>query len=79
MFLSFAKEQPHDFLRLVNTYTNVEVAEVQALVAEGFAAANVALANEAVEYLLGDCKSACNRSVCVGSLNAPLVDVFMPS
>lgn len=54
VFLFFAKEQPHDFLSLVNTYINVEVAEVQALIAEGFAAANVALANEAVEYLLGD-------------------------
>lgn len=54
VFLFFAKEQPHDFLYLVNTYINVEVAEVQALIAEGFAAANIALANEAIKYFLGD-------------------------
>ncbi|MDP3345328.1 MAG: ATP-binding protein [Hydrogenophaga sp.] len=54
VLLACAKEHPHDFLSLIEMFTDVEVAEVQALIAEGFAAGNTALANESVEYLLGD-------------------------
>lgn len=54
VFLSFAKEQPRDFFRFINTYANVEVEEVQSLILEGFAASTVSLANEALEYILGD-------------------------
>ncbi len=52
--LSCAKECPSDFLSLVRTLEDVEVAEVQALIVEGFAAGREALADEAVEYLLAD-------------------------
>lgn len=52
--LTCAKEYPHDFLSLSRAFANIEIAEVQALIAEGFAAGSMALANEGVEYLLGD-------------------------
>lgn len=54
VLLACAKEHPHDFLRLIETFAEVEVAEVQALVAEGLAAGSMTLANEGVEYLLKD-------------------------
>ncbi|MCV2216538.1 NACHT domain-containing protein [Thauera sp. Sel9] len=49
-----AKEHPHDFLHLVKTFADVEVAEVQALIVEGLAAGGMVLANEGVDYLLAD-------------------------
>jgi len=49
-----AKEYPYDFLRLVKTFANVEVAEVQALIIEGFAAGGMELADAGIEYLLAD-------------------------
>lgn len=49
-----AKESPRDFLSLIQSFQHVEVAEVQVLIVEGFAAGAEALANEAVEYLLAD-------------------------
>jgi hypothetical protein len=52
--LACAKQHPHDFLCLIERYTDIEVAEVQALIAEGLAAGSMALANEGFEYLLGD-------------------------
>lgn len=54
VLMCFAKEQPHDFLRFIKEYISVEVAEVQALIAEGFAAASMSLAIEGTDYLLGD-------------------------
>lgn len=53
-FFSCAKEQPREFIALSSGYVDVEVAEVQALIAEGFAAGCGALANEGFEYLLND-------------------------
>ncbi|EPD35584.1 hypothetical protein HMPREF9701_05160 [Delftia acidovorans CCUG 274B] len=52
--LTCAKEHPHDFLRLIKEFYDIEVAEVQALIAEGLAAASMILANEGVDYLLSD-------------------------
>lgn len=49
-----AKEHPHDFLRLIKTFADVDVAEVQALIVEGLAAGGMVLANEGVDYLLAD-------------------------
>ncbi len=49
-----AKEYPHDFLGLIKIFDDIEVAEVQALILEGFAAAGMVLANEGVDYLLAD-------------------------
>jgi len=54
VLLACAKEYPHDFLRLIKSFVDLDVAEVQALIAEGFAAGGTALANEAIEYLLAD-------------------------
>lgn len=52
--LACAREHPHDFLRIVKEFSDVDVAEVQALIVEGFGAGSTALANEGVEYLLAD-------------------------
>ncbi|MCQ9616406.1 ATP-binding protein [Paenalcaligenes niemegkensis] len=52
--LACAKEHPRHFLSLISPFLDTEVDEVQALIAEGFAAGNTALANEGVEYLLAD-------------------------
>ena len=52
--LACAKDYPRDFLSLSSAFADVEVAEVQALIAEGFAAGGMTLANEGFEYLLGD-------------------------
>lgn len=54
MVLACAKEYPQDFLSLSSAFADVEVDEVQALIAEGFAAGSMVLANEGLEYLLGD-------------------------
>jgi len=54
VLLACAKEHPYDFLRLIEKFTDVDVAEVQALIVEGLAAGNKALVNESVEYLLED-------------------------
>lgn len=64
-----AKEHPHDFLRLVKTFADVEVAEVQALIVEGLAAAGMVLANEGVDYLLAD-----SRRLQVGMAFIPATD-----
>lgn len=52
--LACAREHPQDFLRIVKEFSDVDVAEVQALIVEGFGAGSTALANEGVEYLLAD-------------------------
>lgn len=54
VLLACANEHPHEFLALIKTFTDVEVAEVHALIAEGLAAGSMVLANEGVEYLLAD-------------------------
>ena len=54
VLLACAKAHPHDFLCLVEPFMNSEVEEVQALIAEGFAAGSSVLADESVEYLLAD-------------------------
>lgn len=54
VLLACAKEHPHDFLRLIETFSDIEVAEVQALIVEGLAAGCAVLANEGVDYLLED-------------------------
>lgn len=54
VLLACAKKHPHEFMRLIEPFKDVEVAEVQALIAEGLAAGSMVLANEGVAYLLGD-------------------------
>ncbi|WP_208509543.1 ATP-binding protein [Variovorax paradoxus] len=54
VLLACAKEYPHDFLRLIKSSADLDVAEVQVLIIEGLAAGATALANEAIEYLLDD-------------------------
>lgn len=54
VLLACAEKHPHDFLRLVEKFADVDVAEVQALIVEGFAAGNNSLISESVEYLLED-------------------------
>lgn len=58
---AYATAFPHDFLSLSNRFADAEVAEVQELIADGFAAGSMVLAKEGVEYLLGD-----SRRLCVG-------------
>lgn len=69
VLLACAKEHPHDFLRLVKTFADVEVAEVQALIVEGLAAGGMVLANEGVDYLLAD-----SRRLQVGMAFLPATD-----
>lgn len=52
--LGCAKEYPGDFLLLASAFSDVEVDEVQALIAEGFAAGSTTLTNDGFEYLLAD-------------------------
>jgi len=54
VLLALAKVHPYDFLHLIEEFIDVEVDEVQALIAEGFAAGSATLAKEGLEYLLSD-------------------------
>jgi hypothetical protein len=49
-----AVQAPASFLELVERYQAIEVDEMQALIAQGFAAAGAGLADAAVEWLLAD-------------------------
>lgn len=69
VLIACAKEHPHDFLHLIKTFANVEVAEVQALIVEGLAAGGMVLANEGVNYLLAD-----SRRLQVGRAFLPATD-----
>lgn len=52
--LACAREHPRGFLSIVKEFSDINVAEVQALIVEGFGAASAVLATEGVEYLLAD-------------------------
>lgn len=54
VLLACAREHPHDFLRVIDEFTDIEVAEVQALIVEGFGAGSAALSSEGLDYLLAD-------------------------
>lgn len=49
-----AKELPDAYLSLVHPYLGTEIEEVQALLAEGFAAGGSALVDASIEFLLAD-------------------------